>query len=54
MDDRILKRLTPEDARVLVEFEDELLRVGDFNLIFPTANTSMYQRFVRDIFVTYF
>ncbi|CAI5444719.1 unnamed protein product [Caenorhabditis angaria] len=48
MDERILKRLTPEDVRMLVEFEDELTRIGDFKLVYPTVNTLHYQRFFAE------
>ncbi|KAK6743388.1 hypothetical protein RB195_010568 [Necator americanus] len=41
---RILKRLTQEDIRTLVEFEDEYRRRGNFRLIFPTADTAYMQR----------
>ncbi|PIC38692.1 hypothetical protein B9Z55_010615 [Caenorhabditis nigoni] len=48
IDNRIFKRLTPEDTRALVEFEDELDRIGDFKLVFPTAQTAHYQKFFAE------
>ncbi|CAI2347509.1 unnamed protein product [Caenorhabditis sp. 36 PRJEB53466] len=48
IDNRIFKRLTPEDTRALVEFEDELTRAGDFKLVFPTAETSHYQKYFAE------
>lgn len=48
IDNRIFKRLTPEDTRALVEFEDELERIGDFKLVFPTAHTSHYQKYFAE------
>ncbi|EGT33722.1 hypothetical protein CAEBREN_32149 [Caenorhabditis brenneri] len=48
IDNRIFKRLTPEDTRALVEFEDELERAGDFKLVFPTPNTTHYQRYFME------
>ncbi|CAD6185802.1 unnamed protein product [Caenorhabditis auriculariae] len=45
---KILKRLTAEDTRMLVEFEDELKRCGDFKLIFPTAHTQPMLRYFAE------
>ncbi|CAB3402748.1 unnamed protein product [Caenorhabditis bovis] len=45
VDSRILRRLTPEDTRMLVEFEDELKRSGGFRLIYPTPHTSHLERY---------
>ncbi|KAK5978529.1 hypothetical protein GCK32_020842 [Trichostrongylus colubriformis] len=48
---RILKRLTREDLRMLVEFEDEYTRRGNFRLIFPTADTAYMQSyFVQPVY----
>ncbi|PIO74115.1 Tubulin-tyrosine ligase family protein [Teladorsagia circumcincta] len=48
---RILKRLTREDLRTLVEFEDEYTRRGNFRLIFPTADTAYMQSyFVQPVY----
>ncbi|EYB97784.1 hypothetical protein Y032_0137g2019 [Ancylostoma ceylanicum] len=48
---RILKRLTKEDIRTLVEFEDEYRRRGNFRLIFPTADTAFMQSyFVQPVY----
>ncbi|VDL67334.1 unnamed protein product [Nippostrongylus brasiliensis] len=48
---RILKRLTREDLRMLVEFEDEYTRRGNFRLIFPTAETAYMQSyFVQPVY----
>ncbi|ETN68370.1 Tubulin-tyrosine ligase family protein [Necator americanus] len=48
---RILKRLTQEDIRTLVEFEDEYRRRGNFRLIFPTAGTAYMQSyFVQPVY----
>lgn len=48
---RILKRLTREDLRTLVEFEDEYTRRGNFRLIFPTAETGYMQSyFVQPVY----
>ncbi|KAJ1349578.1 hypothetical protein KIN20_005169 [Parelaphostrongylus tenuis] len=48
---RILKRLTQEDIRTLVEFEDEYVRRGNFRLIFPTATTAhMQSYFVQPVY----
>ncbi|KAJ0070186.1 hypothetical protein NL108_002508 [Boleophthalmus pectinirostris] len=41
----LLDVLTPEDVRVLAESEDELMRRGDFERIFPSVSSSRYLRF---------
>ncbi|EJW79113.1 hypothetical protein WUBG_09978 [Wuchereria bancrofti] len=45
IDQRILDELTGCDARILIEFEDELDRSGNFDLIFPTAETIDYVKY---------
>ncbi|KJH53062.1 Tubulin-tyrosine ligase family protein [Dictyocaulus viviparus] len=48
---KILKRLTDEDIRTLVEFEDEYVRRGNFRLIFPTSETAnMQSLFVQPVY----
>ncbi|GMT19416.1 hypothetical protein PFISCL1PPCAC_10713 [Pristionchus fissidentatus] len=46
---RLTTRLTPEDVRMLVEFEDETERKGDFRLLFPTKDTVKYMKYFNDI-----
>uniref|UniRef100_A0A915Q6C7 Tubulin-tyrosine ligase n=1 Tax=Setaria digitata TaxID=48799 RepID=A0A915Q6C7_9BILA len=45
IDRRILDELTGYDARILIDFEDELDRSGNFDLIFPTAETIDYVKY---------
>ncbi|KAM3724823.1 Tubulin polyglutamylase ttll-4 [Dirofilaria immitis] len=45
IDRRILDKLTSYDARILIEFEDELDRSSNFDLIFPTAGTIDYVKY---------
>ncbi|VDK71121.1 unnamed protein product [Litomosoides sigmodontis] len=48
IDRRILDELTSYDARILIEFEDELDRSGNFDLIFPTAETVDYVKYYNN------
>lgn len=48
IDRRILDELTSYDARILIEFEDELDRSGNFELIFPTAETVDYIKYYNN------
>ncbi|KAK7913701.1 hypothetical protein WMY93_013912 [Mugilogobius chulae] len=41
----MLDVLTPEDVRILAESEDELMRKGEFERIFPSPSSSRYLRF---------
>jgi tubulin polyglutamylase TTLL4 len=41
----ILKDLTPDDVRHLIQWEDELTQAGRFLKIFPTTATHMYHEF---------
>ncbi|PSN35043.1 hypothetical protein C0J52_15405 [Blattella germanica] len=41
----ILKELTPDDVRHLIQSEDELTQVGRFMKIFPTPTTHIYHEF---------
>lgn len=41
----ILDCLTPDDLRVLIQYEDELANLGDFQRIFPTLQTRKYFRY---------
>ncbi|XP_003701950.2 tubulin monoglutamylase TTLL4 [Megachile rotundata] len=41
----ILKKLTPDDVRVLIRHEDEVAQTGNFERIFPTPNTFRYLGF---------
>ena len=41
----ILNVLTPDDIRILIEFVGEDSRRGNFERIFPTANSRKYQRY---------
>ncbi|XP_023707148.1 tubulin polyglutamylase TTLL4 isoform X2 [Cryptotermes secundus] len=41
----ILKHLTPDDVRHLIQSEDELTQAGRFLKIFPTTATHMYHEF---------
>ncbi|CAG9540704.1 unnamed protein product [Cercopithifilaria johnstoni] len=47
IDRRILDELTGCDARILIEFEDELDRSGNFDLIFPTVETVGYVKYYK-------
>ncbi|XP_046630120.1 tubulin polyglutamylase ttll-4-like isoform X2 [Neodiprion virginianus] len=38
----ILETLTPDDARRLITYEDELAQIGDFEKLFPTATSHLY------------
>lgn len=49
IDPGILDELTPSDVRTLVDFEDELTRVGSFELIFPTVETERYTKYFNEI-----
>ncbi|KAJ8383942.1 hypothetical protein AAFF_G00213110 [Aldrovandia affinis] len=44
----ILDVLSPNDVRALTETEDELLRQGDFERVFPSATSSRYLRFFEN------
>ncbi|VDK72366.1 unnamed protein product [Onchocerca ochengi] len=48
IDRRILDELTGCDARILIEFEDELDRSSNFDLIFPTAETIDYVKYYNN------
>ncbi|XP_075238158.1 uncharacterized protein LOC142334209 isoform X2 [Lycorma delicatula] len=41
----ILEDLTPDDVRHLIQYEDEVTQLGNFQKIFPTANTYHYMQF---------
>jgi tubulin polyglutamylase TTLL4 len=41
----IVRTLTPDDARILMETEDEFSRRGEFERVFPTAKTRKYLKF---------
>ncbi|XP_043674483.1 tubulin polyglutamylase TTLL4-like [Vespula pensylvanica] len=41
----ILRKLTPDDVRVLIRHEDELAQTGRFEKIFPTRNTYEYFKY---------
>ncbi|KAK6627894.1 hypothetical protein RUM44_010376 [Polyplax serrata] len=41
----ILEKLTPDDVRHLVQFEDELTQLCRFEKIFPTSHTHSYHHF---------
>ncbi|XP_071196823.1 tubulin monoglutamylase TTLL4 isoform X1 [Salvelinus alpinus] len=43
----ILDVMTPEDVRVLAETEDELIRKGEFERVFPSHCSSRYLRFFK-------
>lgn len=43
--DSILKDLTPDDVRHLIQYEDELTQIGNFERIFPTNQTHEYFQF---------
>jgi len=45
----ILDRMTPDDIRVLMKFEDEKRRRGDLELIFPTADTVKYMKYFPSV-----
>ncbi|XP_029038482.2 tubulin monoglutamylase TTLL4-like [Osmia bicornis bicornis] len=45
----ILKRLTPDDVRVLIRHEDEISQTGDFEKIFPTSETYRYLGFFEKV-----
>ncbi|CAI4229145.1 unnamed protein product [Auanema sp. JU1783] len=45
VDPRVLKRLSSEDVRMLVSFEDEFRRKGNFELVFPTSQTAYMQEY---------
>uniref|UniRef100_A0A1B6JU11 Tubulin polyglutamylase TTLL4 n=1 Tax=Homalodisca liturata TaxID=320908 RepID=A0A1B6JU11_9HEMI len=42
---QILRDLTPDDVRHLVQYEDELTQLGNFQKIFPTTETHDYHQF---------
>lgn len=41
----ILQDLTPDDVRHLIQYEDELTQIGNFQKIFPTKETHDYHQF---------
>ncbi|XP_048510211.1 tubulin monoglutamylase TTLL4-like [Athalia rosae] len=41
----IIHRLTPDDVRCLVRYEDEISRLGKFQRVFPTPETHKYFRY---------
>lgn len=43
--DKILEKLTRDDLRHLVCYEDELSQIGNFEKIFPTKQSHLYLRF---------
>ncbi|XP_076232871.1 tubulin monoglutamylase TTLL4 [Calliopsis andreniformis] len=43
--DRILDKLTRDDLRQLVRYEDELTQIGNFEKIFPTNQSHSYLRY---------
>ncbi|CAK9816994.1 Tubulin monoglutamylase TTLL4 [Anthophora quadrimaculata] len=45
----ILKKLTPDDVRVLIRHEDEITRTGRFEKIFPTCNTYKYFDYFEEV-----
>ncbi|VDK50129.1 unnamed protein product [Anisakis simplex] len=48
IDETILDELTGSDARVLVDFEDELSRANNFDLIFPTCENIGYMKYYNE------
>ncbi|VDN52298.1 unnamed protein product [Dracunculus medinensis] len=48
IDPSIIEKLTGSDVRILIDFEDELLRAGGFTLIFPTVNTIGYLKYFSE------
>ncbi|XP_071870312.1 tubulin monoglutamylase TTLL4 [Bombus fervidus] len=45
----ILKHLTPDDVRVLIRHEDEMVQTGGFERIFPTCETYKYFPFFEAV-----
>ncbi|XP_043270378.1 tubulin polyglutamylase TTLL4-like [Venturia canescens] len=45
----ILDALTPDDARHLMRYEDELEAIGDFTKIFPTSQTRKYFKYFAKV-----
>ncbi|XP_076626725.1 tubulin monoglutamylase TTLL4 [Colletes latitarsis] len=45
--DRIVKRLTKDDLKLLIRYEDELAQVGNFEKIFPTNQSYVYLKFFK-------
>ncbi|VDK46102.1 unnamed protein product [Gongylonema pulchrum] len=45
IDPKILNELTGSDTRILIDFEDEYARCGNFDLLFPTAETFDYVKY---------
>lgn len=43
--DEIIEDLTPDDVRHLIVYEDELAMLGQFEKIFPTADSHHYLQF---------
>ena len=37
--------ITPDDLRILIEFEDEVARCGNFTCLFPTVDSNKYMKF---------
>ena len=37
--------ITPDDLRILIEFEDELVRSGNFSCLFPTMDSHKYMKY---------
>lgn len=45
--ERIIETLTRDDIRQLIRYEDELAQVGNFEKIFPTAQSYPYLKFFK-------
>lgn len=43
-----MDEITGSDARTLVDFEDELSRADNFDLIFPTADNVGYMKYYNE------
>lgn len=43
--EKILDTLTPDDIRVLMNFEDEVSRKGNLELVFPTENSAKFLKY---------
>ncbi|VDM45226.1 unnamed protein product [Toxocara canis] len=48
IDRSILDEITGSDARTLIDFEDELSRANNFDLIFPTADNVGYMKYYNE------
>lgn len=48
-DDSIIETLTPDDARHLILYEDELASAGGFRKIFPTKDTRRYFKYFNEV-----